>query len=376
MSALSKIRTIPRAATDGLPRSSSRAPRAVPFITLGYPQPDDHSYNYTLGFGLALIFIVGIFQYLYGELARLENILPLIPVPAAVEPPDMEALEPYAETILPPPEDVIVPAPVVADMPLPAPLENLQPAVTLPDPTLLDGIKLAAGPDQTLSSIADTQPKAEPAAIIDIRGKDSSDDHRLDEAQALLNAGDDNGALTMYDQILTQDKTDRAALIGKAFVLQITGQYEAAVTVNRRLLTLDPHDDTALMNLIAVLGAWGTPQALAELKRMTEIRPGFAPAQEALAEALATQGDMGIAISPAHKAAQMQPNNILYRLDLAIMYDRAGRRAEAAGLYRQVLRAYDMMDARATALPASLADIRQRADYLEQSGEAEKLPSQ
>jgi hypothetical protein len=81
------------------------------------------------------------------------------------------------------------------------------------------------------------------------------------------------------------------------------------------------------------------------------------------AERLQHDGDARQAMVVMRRAAAQDPDNMMYRLRLAIMYDGAGDRDGAARLYHEVLRAYDDDSA---VFPASvdIDAIRRRADYL------------
>jgi tetratricopeptide (TPR) repeat protein len=85
------------------------------------------------------------------------------------------------------------------------------------------------------------------------------------------------------------------------------------------------------------------------------------------AKALARQGDIQRALRLQHRAVELEPDNMLYRLDLAVLYDRAGEKSGAIGLYRQVVNAYDSDD---ESLPEDfkIDDIRQRLAYLVSTG--------
>jgi tetratricopeptide (TPR) repeat protein len=92
--------------------------------------------------------------------------------------------------------------------------------------------------------------------------------------------------------------------------------------------------------------------------------PDEAAFQASVARNLAAQGDLRQALRFQHRAAELDPDNILYRFSLAILYDRVGDAEAAAMLYRQVVDAYRAGD---SILPKSISidDIRRRLDYLD-----------
>lgn len=188
-----------------------------------------------------------------------------------------------------------------------------------------------------------------------------SNESLLEDAHLLLEAGDDQGALSLYDQVLASDKQNRPALAGKVFVAQRSNQYEVAVDAARQLLRLDPRDSTARTNFITVLGKSPKPSAMAELQRMVDARPNDARARVALSQLLLRRGYFEQAHSEIGRAIQIEPDNLYYKLHLAILYDRAEQGERALPLYQQVLRSY-AQDGRP--LPSSLTPVRQRVDYL------------
>ena len=85
------------------------------------------------------------------------------------------------------------------------------------------------------------------------------------------------------------------------------------------------------------------------------------------AQAYARQGDTKEALRLQHLAVELDPANMLYRLALAILYDRADAKDGAAMLYKQVVLAYDARDA---SLPRDLdiENVRRRLLYLVSTG--------
>ena len=72
----------------------------------------------------------------------------------------------------------------------------------------------------------------------------------------------------------------------------------------------------------------------------------------------AHQSQLLNAIVELDTAAHQAPNDLSYRLDLAILYDHAGYAPQAVELYKQVLQS-------GTSLPISSQTLEQRVEYLE-----------
>ena len=88
-----------------------------------------------------------------------------------------------------------------------------------------------------------------------------------------------------------------------------------------------------------------------------------AAAQAQRAQQAIDRNDLKHALRFQHRAAELAPTNMTYRLKLAILYDRTANISGAIKLYRQILQAYAAHD---PTLPPSLiiADIQRRAAYL------------
>ncbi len=91
------------------------------------------------------------------------------------------------------------------------------------------------------------------------------------------------------------------------------------------------------------------------------------PAQQAehqieLARQSMQSGDIKQAMIHQHRAVELDPANMLYRLNLGIMHDRAADKEGATTLYRQVIDAYERDD---KSLPKiNIEDVRKRLDYV------------
>ena len=71
-----------------------------------------------------------------------------------------------------------------------------------------------------------------------------------------------------------------------------------------------------------------------------------------------------------NRALREAPDNLAYRMDLAVLYDRVGDTARALDLYRGLARHEDA----ALVLDMPLTVVRQRIAYLESVGVSADLP--
>jgi len=116
-----------------------------------------------------------------------------------------------------------------------------------------------------------------------------------------------------------------------------------------------------MTNLMAIIANDSPGQALDELRHLQSISPGFSPVAAQIGGILAQSGDLSGAINQLNTAIALSPENGLYRLNLAVVQDRAGMKAEALASYR---RALDSLSG-AQSLPIATDQIRDRIRFLE-----------
>jgi hypothetical protein len=93
-----------------------------------------------------------------------------------------------------------------------------------------------------------------------------------------------------------------------------------------------------------------------------------AESQAKIALSLMNEGNLGQAIEHQHRAVELNPSDMRYRLELAVMHDRLSDKSGASALYRQVVQAYEVRDA---SLPQDLdiESVRSRLEYLIQDNQ-------
>lgn len=175
-----------------------------------------------------------------------------------------------------------------------------------------------------------------------------------------LMRGDYHTALEGYETALDSDPRSLPALLGKAAALHKMRRLDEARQAYEAVLGLEPGNREALTNLADII-ALSTPQEA--LQRLTALRaqaPEFGPVAAQLALLHARLGNAEAALREMGRAVALEPGNVLYRYNLAILQDRAGDRAAAAASYRQVL---DAMSAGAS-VGVPRAVIHDRLRYL------------
>jgi hypothetical protein len=105
------------------------------------------------------------------------------------------------------------------------------------------------------------------------------------------------------------------------------------------------------------------PPVLEVTVREVKSKTSQAKTEAAVAQNFMRKGDITKAMRFQRRAVELDPSNMLYRLGLAVMFDRVSDGKDASALYRQVVEAYDTRD---ETLPSKLDidGIRDRLDYL------------
>jgi Flp pilus assembly protein TadD len=312
-------------------------------------------------------------------------VVPPPPAPAAVSlavppasPPSAApspALAPaaLAPAALAPAMPVVAAKPPVAPRP-PAPLQNPPARAVSPAPAA----------DEDLPAILDRirRQKARPAiaekVVVDRRTATADLSSTLGDTTVAVSAsgpgegqnarsaydmllhGQYEGALELYEKSLQTSPTNVTLLLGKATAQQkLRRAYDARQTY-AQVLAQDPENREALTNMTAIVADQLPQRALQELRGLERTYPSFSPIAAQIAAIEARENNVPGAIAALNGAIALSPDNGLYRLNLAILQDRAGMTAEAAASYRTAL---DLLGS-AASLPIPLEQIRQRLRYL------------
>ena len=107
------------------------------------------------------------------------------------------------------------------------------------------------------------------------------------------------------------------------------GEYAQSQGRYREVLKLTPDNYLALNNLAWVMTLQGKPGATEFAQRAFELRPNQPAIMGTLASALAQDGQYERAIEMQRKAVELQPQMPVFRLNLARIYVKADRKAQA-----------------------------------------------
>lgn len=321
---------------------------------------------------------------------------PIIPPPS--EPPAAPATIPVPATsgaafitggtidaVTPPPAAAVetTPEEPIAAPPIEAEIKASEPAPTLSPqtqkvlnkvPSNLDKPKKSKKEKITVDRISEAEKAREEAAgnavqsssrqgldiSVDTRRPKYDANYDLNRAYNALTAGDSEGAIALYKNILENDRKNKQALFGLATTYHRVGQLEKARPIYSELLSLDPKNRDALNNFLALAAEEAPQNALEELRLLAERNPDFSPIPAQMAVVYQKMGQTDQAIDQMVRAVSLSPENLTYRYNLAVLLDKAGRGVEAAGLYRQLLEAH----MRGERIPGDAVKIQQRLTFL------------
>lgn len=135
-----------------------------------------------------------------------------------------------------------------------------------------------------------------------------------------------------YSQVLTNNPTQRDALLGIAYAHYALGSTEQALSTLRRLIELYPRDSDALSALYLIGG--GDPQVEeTRMKQSLERSDNPAALHYALGVLYFDQARYGEAERAFSRASGLLPNQPDYAYNLALALDQLGRQREAARQY-------------------------------------------
>ncbi|MBI4969792.1 MAG: tetratricopeptide repeat protein [Rhodospirillales bacterium] len=173
-----------------------------------------------------------------------------------------------------------------------------------------------------LAETIDTQPK--PAQL----------------AHADFEAGQYDRALERYRKMAAENPDSSLAMLGVAMSLDRLGRSGEARVAYRRVLLYDPWNRAAAEGLLALFEPEPPSRRLMSLRQLREEAPHLAEVPARMAEIHAQLGDPGQAARQMAEALALEPERLAWRLNLALLFDRAGQAAQAIAAYESFLADY------------------------------------
>lgn len=214
----------------------------------------------------------------------------------------------------------------------------------------------AAAPDENLFFDADNlvpegemgakggprkvNPSLEPASKLIVVTKDAAPNARqaqLVAAERAIALGRYDAALEMYDGMYQKNRRDPNVLMGRAVALQHLGQDEEAIRAYEELLNIRPENVEAQVNMIGLIGQRYPAVGLQRLMDLRERQPNNVALVGQIAVMQANMGNYEDAFKYLGMAAGLEPHNANHLFNMAVIADRAGKKADAVNYYEQAL---------------------------------------
>lgn len=219
----------------------------------------------------------------------------------------------------------------------------------------------AAKPQAKIEVLLARAPQVKPRPLVANRPAPATP--AAEDGASAMARGDANAALIAYQAVLDRNPTDKAAQIGKAMALEQTGAMAVALAQWRLLANQYPNDPLVMTSYARGLATVDAATARALLQQVLQRSPQFAPALAAQAALDAKAGNMEAAQDGQQKAWSLDKTNPAHRLNLAIIADKRGEKAQALELYKQAQAAFANGGWKAT-MPMSWSAVQARVDYL------------
>ena len=157
-------------------------------------------------------------------------------------------------------------------------------------------------------------------------------------ANRALKLGRDAAALEMFEGLYKRNPRDVRVLMGLAVAQQRSGFSASAIETYEDVLKRDPHNQEAVVNM---LGLMKNQYPEVALRRLTDLRKKYPNNPGIAAQIGMTQADLGRyddALRYLDVAASLEPNNAAHVFNMAILYDRKGRKSDAITMYEEALK--------------------------------------
>lgn len=289
--------------------------------------------------------------------------------------------EPIRQTIPGSEEDVSIAAPIVPELPVQmaenaAPEEVYQPKLSNESKALLQ--RLPSGVGSPLP-----EPAGEPFEVKHINSSslEAEDEiegrkakgmkmqiarpnvdvaRYLEEAYQAQLKEDLGTAMDRYQAVADAQPNNVEAKFGLATTYHRMGELVMARNLYAEIIQIQPNYVEALNNLLVLISQESPDEAMDELKKLERKNPQFSPIPAQMAAIYARNEDFGSAIESIQRAIILDPDNLAYRYNAAVLMDRAGRSEEAIELYVLLKRSHE----RGQVVPADMAGIQERLTFL------------
>ncbi|PHX56216.1 hypothetical protein CP500_006525 [Tychonema bourrellyi FEM_GT703] len=161
---------------------------------------------------------------------------------------------------------------------------------------------------------------------------------QLQQAESLMEIGDKEEAIALYEQIISLAPNCVQARINLGFLQQEKGELDAALPHYREALKIDPNIPQTAYNLAKVFEEKGqSKEAIEHYQQALVAQPDFVPALINLAVALQEKGELLEAVNLYRRALEVEPHSWEALNNLGTVLQEQGNLEEALEYYHKAL---------------------------------------
>ena len=161
---------------------------------------------------------------------------------------------------------------------------------------------------------------------------------QLQQAESLMESGDKEEAIALYEQIISTVPNCVQARINLGFLQQEKGEFDAAIPHYREALKIDPNIPQTAYNLAKVFEEKGqAKEAIEHYQQALVAQPDFVPALINLAVALQESGELLEAVNLYRRALEVQPHSWEALNNLGTVLQEQGNLEDALEYYHKAL---------------------------------------
>ncbi len=208
--------------------------------------------------------------------------------------------------------------------------------------------------------------KSQSKMDISVRTTDKKDEFekskvKLERAYKALLVGQVSAAISIYKEVLDKEPANKDAMFGLATAYQKNKQLDQARTIYTDLLKSEPNNQEALNNFLVLVAEEAPEDALIQLEKLERVNSDFSPVPAQIAMINIKLGHHDKAARYLRRAILLSPENLSYKYNLAITYDRLGKEAQALQLYHQLASAASS----GAVFSGSIEKLKERMAYLD-----------
>lgn len=216
------------------------------------------------------------------------------------------------------------------------------PATEAPDENLFfDANELVPSGEMAIKGTPrKVNPALQPASKLIVVKKDYAPNSRqaqLVSADRAIKLGHYDSALELYNQLYEKNKKDQHILIGRAIALQHLGQDDEAVSAYEQVLDVDPDNAEAQVNMAGIIGKRYPAVAIQKLSDLYTKNPRNVSILGQMAVMHAGLGQYQDAFKYLGMASSIEPHNANHLFNMGVIADRAGKKDQAIKYYEDAL---------------------------------------